>query len=84
MCNIVIEVPEELLLNLHKNKEDFESYAKLCIAVDLYKSGNVSLGYCTAVAGIDKRDFIKEIGKRNISIFNFESEEAFMEDVSNA
>ena len=82
--------PTGQLANLKKlmedipNKEDFESYAKLSIAVNLYKSGNVSLGYCTAFAGIEKRDFIKELGKRNISVFNFESEEDFVEDVSNA
>jgi len=32
----------------------------------------------------NQREIIKELGKRNISVFNFESEEDFVEDVSNA
>jgi len=84
MCNIMIKVPDELLLSLHKSQEEFESYAKLSLAIDLYMSGNVSLGYCTAIADISKREFIKELGKRQISIFQFDSEEDLMEDVRNA
>ena len=84
MCVVSINVPDEILLDLHENEEDFAAYTKCMLAVDLYKNRKVSLGYCADIAGMAKEDFVKYIGKNGISIFSFESEKEFLEELANA
>lgn len=84
MCVVSINVPEEILLNLHENEDDFAIYMKCMLAVDLYKNRKVSLGYCADIADMTKEDFIKYLSQNNISIFSFEDEKEFLEELANA
>ncbi len=84
MCVVSINVPEEILLDLHKDKNDFADYMKKMLAVDLYKNKKVSLGYCASVAEITKEEFIRYLGLNGVSIFSFDSESEFMEELLNA
>lgn len=81
MCVVSFDVPEEVLLDLHEEKEDFTKYMKRLAALDLYRNKRVSLGYCTDVADMTKEEFIKYLGINGVSIFAFESEEEFMEEL---
>lgn len=38
MCVVSINVPEEILLDLHESKQDFTEYMKKMLALDLYKN----------------------------------------------
>ena len=84
MCVVSINIPEEILLDLHEDKDDFADYMKKMLAVDLYKNKKVSLGYCASVVDMTKEEFIKYLGDKGISIFSFESEEEFLEELRNA
>lgn len=84
MCVVSINVPEEILLDLHESENDFATYMKCMLVVDLYKNKKVSLGYCASIADMSKEDFIKYLGKNEISIFSFENEKEFMEELANA
>lgn len=84
MCLVSFDVPEEVLLDLHEDKNDFIEYIKQMVALDLYKNKKVSLGYCASTAGMSKEEFVKYLGKNNVSIFGFESEEDFLEELANA
>jgi predicted HTH domain antitoxin len=54
------------------------------VAVDLYKNKKVSLGYCAEVAEMSKEEFVKCLGQNGVSIFGFDSDEEFMEELANA
>lgn len=84
MCVVSINIPEEILLDLHEDENDFAKYMKCMLAIDLYKNKKVSLGYCASVADMTKEDFIKYLGKNDISIFSFDNEEEFLEELANA
>ncbi len=84
MCIVSINIPEEILLDLHEDKNGFADYMKKMLAVDLYKNKKVSLGYCASVADMTKEEFIQYLGANGISIFSFESEEEFLEELGNA
>lgn len=84
MCVVSINVPEEILLDLHENETDFAIYMKCMLAVDLYKNKKISLGYCASLADMAEEDFIKYLGTNNISIFSFEGEKEFLEELENA
>ena len=84
MCVVSINVPEEILLDLHKDKNDFTEYIKRMLALDLYKNKKISLGYCANVAEMTKEEFVRFLGTNEISIFTFETDEEFMEELANA
>jgi predicted HTH domain antitoxin len=84
MCAISINVPEEVLLDLHENQKDFAEYMQKILALDLYRNKRVSLGYCASIAGMTKEEFMKYLGMNGISVFSFESEDEFMEELGNA
>ena len=52
MCTLAIEIPDEVLLNVHKTKAEVALYMKQLYAVDLYKKKQVSLGCCIMVPRI--------------------------------
>ena len=62
MCVVSINVPEEILLDLHEDKNDFAEYIKRMLALDLYKNKKVSLGYCANVAEMSKEEFVRFLG----------------------
>lgn len=84
MCVVSINVPEEILLDLHEDTKDFADYMKKTLALDLYKNKKVSLGYCASVAEMTKEEFIQYLGMNDISIFSFVSENEFLEELANA
>ena len=84
MCIVSINVPEEILLDLHEDKKDFADYMKKMLALDLYKNKKVSLGYCASVAEMTKEDFLQYLGMNGVSIFSFGSEDEFLEELANA
>lgn len=84
MCVVSINVPEEILLDLHEDRIGFTSYLQKMLALDLYKNKKVSLGYCANVAGMTKEEFVQYLGMNGISIFAFSSEEDFLEELANA
>ena len=59
MCMVSINVPEEILLDLHEDKSGFAEYMRRMLALDLYKNKKVSLGYCASVAGMTKEEVLK-------------------------
>ena len=84
MCIVSINVPEEILLDLHEDKNGFAEYIKKMLALDLYKNKKVSLGYCANIAEMTKEEFVQYLGRNGISIFSFASEEEFLEELGNA
>jgi predicted HTH domain antitoxin len=84
MSVVSIDVPQEVLLDLHEDKDVFTEYMKKVVALDLYKNKKVSLGYCASVADMTKEEFVQYLSLNGISIFSFESEDEFLEELANA
>ena len=84
MVAVGFDVPQEILLDLKITEKAFTSYARKYLALDLYKNKHISLGYCTELADMNEEDFIKFLGENKVSIFDFEDEEEFLEELSYA
>ena len=72
------------MLDLHENEDGFAAYTKCMFDVDLYKNKKVLLGYSADIVDMAKEDFIIYLGKNNISIFSFENEGEFLEELTNS
>ena len=61
-----------------------ESVARQAVALGYYTQSGVSIGYCSQIAGMTEEEFIKYLGRNHISIFRFDDEEEFLEELDNA
>ncbi|MBQ5846990.1 MAG: UPF0175 family protein, partial [Selenomonadaceae bacterium] len=45
---------------------------------------DVSIGYCAEIAGMTEEEFMGFLGENTVSVFRFDSEEEFLEELKNA
>ena len=84
MCQIAIDIPEEVLYDTKMNSDEASAFARRMVAVGYYTQNKVSLGYCAQIAGMSKEDFMKYLGKHGVSIFQFDNREELLEEIDNA
>jgi hypothetical protein len=80
--NINIPVPEEVLLSLRVEGDEFAAQMKALTALKLCEGRKLSIGQAASVAGMDEADFIKFMGRHKVSIFGSVSDIA--EDLAHA
>ena len=83
MNSLTIEYPPELLWALQQEPEEFESEARLLLAVKLYETGKLSTGLAARLAGVPRVTFMFLLGKYGLSPFG-ESPEELQEDLEYA
>ena len=83
MNMLTIPYPEELLLSLKENPEQFETEARLLLAVKLYELGKVSTGMAARLAGMGRVAFMFALGRFGLSPIGVEPSE-LAEDMANA
>ena len=84
MCNIAVQIPEEVVYDTKMNITETQNFIKQQVALGYYVSQGVSISYCAQIAGMTKEDFIKFLGTNNISIFKYDDENEFLEELNNA
>ena len=67
MKSLVIEIPDNVTLDIQE--------AKMILASRLYEKGEITLGHGAEMVGISKRMFIENLGKYEVSLFNYPVEE---------
>ncbi|MBN1584235.1 MAG: UPF0175 family protein [Anaerolineae bacterium] len=80
---LTIPYSEELLLSLKSTPEQFETEARLLLAVKLYELGRVTTGVGARLAGMDRVRFMFELQHFGLSPIGVEPDE-LEEDVANA
>ncbi|MCR5143637.1 MAG: UPF0175 family protein [Ruminococcus sp.] len=84
MMSINVNIPDAVLFDTKMSPELAESYARQAVALRYYTQKGVSLGYCAEIAGMSKSDFIKYLGDNSVSIFSYDDEAEFLEEMNNA
>ncbi|MDR1481741.1 MAG: UPF0175 family protein [Synergistaceae bacterium] len=82
LVNISVPVPEEVLLSLRYEHNEFASQMKSLTALKLCENHKLSIGQASALAGMDEAEFIRFLGQNKVSIFGSASDIA--EDFRNA
>ena len=83
MNMLTIPYPEELLLSLKENPEQFQAEARLLLAVKLYELGKVSTGMAARLAGMGRVAFMFQLGRFGLSPIGVDPGE-LAEDMANA
>lgn len=84
MCQVIINVPNEVLFDTHMNNAEATAFARKMVALGYYTHNNVSIGYCAEIAGLTEEEFIVLLGKNKIDIFQFEDDAELLSDIANA
>ncbi len=84
MCSIAIKIPDEVLYDIKMTEEQASDFAKKAIAMTLYTQNHISIGYSAQIAGVTEEEFIRYLSNNGISIFSFDDEEEFLEEMNNA
>ena len=84
MCQVAFSIPDEVLFDTKMNREQANQFARRAVALGYYTQRGVSIGYCAQIAGMTEEEFIKYLGQNHISIFQFENQEEFMEELNHA
>jgi len=80
---LTIPYPEDLLLSLKKSPEEFETEARLLLAVKMYELGQISTGMAARLTGMSRVAFMFELARFGLSPVGIDAEE-LAEDVVNA
>ena len=84
MCQVFVDIPNEVLYDTHMSATDAAAFVKQMAALGYYTHNNVSIGYCAKIAGMTEEEFITFLGQNRVSIFRFEDEEELARDYANA
>ena len=84
MCQIAFSVPDEVLFDTKMSREQANQFARRYVALGFYKQNGVSIGYYSQIAGMTEEEFIKYLGQNEISIFQFDDKEEFLEELGHA
>ena len=68
MEEISVKVPRDLVRILKVRDEDVPKLVRLCLAIELYREGKVSLGKAAEIAGVSKWEMIEILASKNVPI----------------
>jgi len=78
---LIFSVPEDILYTLNETKNDFIKKMKLYTAMELYKMHKLSMGKASELADMNKIDFMFELGKYEIPVINYDTDD-FQDEVA--
>ena len=70
-----IPYPEDLPETLGSTPEEFEQEIRFLVAAKFYEMGRISSGRAAELAGIDRVEFLNNLGRYRIPVFNYSREE---------
>ncbi len=70
-----IPYPEDLPEAVGKSPEAFEQEIVFLVAAKLYELGRISSGRAADLAGMDRVEFMEQMGRYRISVLNYSLEE---------
>jgi predicted HTH domain antitoxin len=80
---LTIPYSEDLLLSMKRSPQEFESEAKLLLAVKLYEMDRISTGAAAQLAGMSRVTFMFELSRFGLSPIGQDPGE-LAEDLANA
>jgi predicted HTH domain antitoxin len=71
MRAVTIPYPDDLPEALGQSPESFERQIQFLVAAKFYELGQISSGRAADLAGMNRVEFLEELGHYRISVFNY-------------
>ena len=84
MCQVSVNIPNEVLYDTNMSVADAAAFARQMVALGYYTQNSVSIGYCAKIAGMYEEDFIRFLSLHGVGIFDRMTEEDLLRDIANA
>lgn len=75
MHQITIEYPDDLLVALGANREQFEQEARFTLAAKLFELGRLSSGKAARLAGLDRVTFLLSLHRVGVAMLDLDERE---------
>lgn len=75
MATVKIDLPEKVLAELNSSREEAERDVLSAAAIEWYRRGLLSQGRAAELAGVSRADFIDELARRKIDVFQVDFED---------
>ncbi|MGH9361629.1 MAG: UPF0175 family protein [Thermoanaerobaculia bacterium] len=69
MATMTIDLPEKVLSDLKASPEEVEKDVRLAVAIEWFRRGLLSQGRAAELAGVPRADFIDELARRKVEVF---------------
>jgi predicted HTH domain antitoxin len=83
MKELTLEIPEEVLVSLKEDSQEFSKDILMLAAVKLYEMGKLSSGRAASLAGVSRIYFLQSLSRYNVPVFDLD-EEDLKHDLNNA
>lgn len=70
--SVTLDIP---LIHVGQKKNEFSQHAQFLMALQLFETGQVSIGKAKELAGVDMLTFMNEASKRDIPVIDYDEEE---------
>lgn len=75
MHQLTIEYPDDLLVALGANREQFEQEARFALAAKLFELGRLSSGKAARLAGMDRVTFLLSLNRVGVAMLDLDETE---------
>ena len=82
MNRLQIDYPETLPDSMQLTAREFETEAKMAMAVKLYEMGKIPSGVAADIVGITRVSFLMQLSRFEVSTMNFEPAELIQKESS--
>jgi predicted HTH domain antitoxin len=72
MPKLSFDISDDILFALNEDEAEFEKGMRLYTAMQLFKEHKLSIGQSSTLAGMNKLDFMRECGKYNIAVIDYD------------
>ena len=79
MTTVSIDFPESVFSALRRSPEEFAQELRTAAAMHWYQRGDLSQEKAAEIAGLDRVEFLLELGRRKIDVIPVDEEELLRE-----